>query len=149
MGWWKRKSIGEECIMSVTWEKGRGQVEVNQLQEFEDLYQVSFPATYKKLVSENNGGYPSKTLFTVENGREAVFESLINWDKTRKANIYFWHENLALNKVIPFGKDPFGNLICFDFNGYIDPTIKFWDHETGKVHFVSENFEEFLNALSD
>lgn len=118
-----------------------------QLDEFEAKYQISFPIAYKTLVIENNGDLPTKTLFNVSNGREAVFESLINWDQSRKVNIYFWMENLGLDNVVPFGKDPFGNLICFDFNESAKPTIKFWDHETGEIHAVSSDWDSFLRSL--
>jgi hypothetical protein len=135
--------------MTVEWKKGRGDVSLSQLGEFEAKYQVSFPDTYKALVVESNGGYPNKTLFNVSNGREAVFESLINWDQSRKANIYFWMDTLNLDKVVPFGKDPFGNLICFDFRESVKPSVKFWDHEIGEFYAVSSDWHIFLDSLSE
>lgn len=134
--------------MSVTWEKGRGQVNIKQIQEFESLYKVSFPEMYKKIILVSNGGYPSKTLFDLDNGREVVFESLINWDKARKANFYFWLDNLDIENIVPFGKDPFGNLICFDFSTQENPVIKFWDHETNDFYVIAESFDDFLNKLN-
>lgn len=134
--------------MSLEWKKGRGEMSSLQLDEFEEKYQISLPDAYKALVVENNGGYPTKTLFNVSNGREAVFEALINWDKSRKANIYFWMENLGLDGVVPFGRDPFGNLICFDYRESAKPSIKFWDHETGEIYAVSSDLHAFLGSLS-
>ncbi|MEX9786594.1 MULTISPECIES: SMI1/KNR4 family protein [Providencia] len=135
--------------MPIQWEKGRGKMNPSQLDEFEVEYHISFPTDYKKLVIANNGGYPTKTRFNIENGREAIFESLINWDVDRKANIYFWMQNLKLDKVIPFGKDPFGNLICFDFRTSTEPSIKFWDHETDELYSISHNWGCFISSLRE
>ncbi|CJH30980.1 SMI1 / KNR4 family [Streptococcus pneumoniae] len=35
-----------------------------------------------------------------------------------------------VDKVYPFARDPFGNLLCFDYrNNPQSPTVVFWDHE--------------------
>lgn len=135
--------------MSLEWTKGRGEVNPVQLDEFEHKYEIKFPDTYKYLIEKNNGGSPTKNLFDVSNGREGVFESLINWDPARKANIYFWMDDLDENKIIPFGKDPFGNLICFDFRVSSIPSIIFWDHETGQYHLINNDWDTFISSLKE
>lgn len=135
--------------MSVEWIKGRGEVSSVQLDEFEEQYQISFPDDYKTIVSKYNGGYPSATLLDLPTGREVVFDSLINWDQSRKANIYFWMNCLGLSKTVPFGKDPFGNLFCFCFSNSSNPHIKYWDHETGEFHMISNNWKSFTESFHE
>lgn len=130
------------------WSGARGDVTVEQISDFENMHKVVFPESYKSLVLKQNGGFPSKNLFVSAEGRESVFESLINWDKSRKANIFFWTEIVNRTKVIPFGKDPFGNVICFNFNYGKNPEIQFWDHETSELIPVASTFEFFLEKLT-
>ena len=96
-----------------------------------------------------NGAYPDKNVFDFQGRKGCVFESLINWDKARKANFYFWLEVIENKKIIPFGKDPFGNVICFDFSTSKDaPQIVFWNHENGDVSPIANSFDSFLNILN-
>jgi hypothetical protein len=133
--------------MQLNWSKGRGASSVDDIKEFENAHEIEFPQKYKDIAIESNGGYPEKNIFDAGSRKECVFEALLNWDKSKKANIYFWVDVVDVPKIIPFGRDPFGNVICFDFSNSQDPKITFWDHEIGNFTFVSENFDLFLELL--
>lgn len=48
-------------------------------------------------------------------------------------------------KVIPFGCDPSGNYICFDYSeSEANPKIVFWYHE---VAVTEENLDEFEEEI--
>lgn len=58
--------------------------------------------------------------------------------------------------LIPFGETGGGDFICFDYrndNKTDNPPIVFWCHdadsEDGRVSFVANNFEEFINMLHE
>lgn len=134
--------------MNLQWEKGRGVVLASKIKEFEQENGVKLPDLYKEHVLTYNGGYPNKTTFRHSEGRECVFEALLNWDQSRKANIFFWNDVVNEKTLIPFGKDPFGNVICFNFLVVEEPSTVFWDHESNKTFFVSDNYKSFLEELN-
>lgn len=134
--------------IEMEWSGARGTVTLEEIRDFELAHQVVFPESYKSLVLQKNGGFPSRNNFVSAEGREAVFESLINWDKSRKANIYFWTEIVNKPKIVPFGKDPFGNVICFNFNYGRVPEIQFWNHETSELVPVASSFDFFIERLN-
>lgn len=133
--------------MNLTWRGARGSVSLEEIHAFEQRNLIEFPKSYKALVLANNGASPDQNVFDMPSAHECVFESLINWDVSRKANIYFWTGIINSNGVIPFGKDPFGNVVCFDFTKSREPQIVMWNHETGALPFVADNFDEFISRL--
>lgn len=135
--------------MSLQWLKPRGICRIEKIKELESKIGITFPPQYVELVTKFNGAHPSKKLFNSLDRKDCVFEELINWDESRKANIFFWIDLLKPCNVVPFGKDPFGNCICFDFSQKLGPGIVFWDHETNRVYKISESFAQFLNSLRE
>ncbi|MBO1580102.1 SMI1/KNR4 family protein [Bacillus sp. XF8] len=55
--------------------------------------------------------------------------------------------------IIPFARDPFGNLICFDYLAdKLSPTIVFWDHEEqgeAAIEIICHTFSELLDGVHD
>ena len=58
--------------------------------------------------------------------------------------------------LIPFGETGGGDFICFDYRNdknTTTPPIVFWCHdaysEEGRVSFIANNFEEFINMLHE
>jgi hypothetical protein len=135
--------------MSINWSSGRGTCTIAEIKEVELRLCISFPEPYVTLVTKANGAYPDKKVFDIEGRKSCVFESLINWDKSRKANFYFFLEIISNKNIIPFGKDPFGNLICFDFSNTGMTHIVFWNHENEEVSYIANSFESFLENLRD
>lgn len=134
--------------MSIAWGPARGNSNPAEITAFETKYRITLPTEYKKVIASNNGATSDKSIVNLEKSRGiVVFESLLNWDKERPANIYFWMESLKLNKIIPFGKDPFGNVFCFDFRVNREPAVVFWDHETEELHPISKNWDSFISSL--
>lgn len=51
-------------------------------------------------------------------------------------------------KLIPFAKDPFGNLLCFDYRyNEKSPKIVFYDCEETTITTVCDSFTELLERL--
>ena len=135
----------------LVWERSRGTFSLSILEKLEVEKSIVFPKEYKAILENYNGAHPSKSLVNIEGNREVVFESLLNWDSSRKANIFFWIECIeretGLSSLIPFGKDPFGNLFCFIFNKKENYEVVFWDHETNKLYRINDSFNSFLCNL--
>ncbi|MGN0974171.1 MAG: SMI1/KNR4 family protein [Bacilli bacterium] len=122
----------------------------NKIIEVERLFGFKLPDDYKNCVMENNGGFPEPNTFDCDDGRiEAVFNDLISFTD-EDLNIKMFSE-FSLKKLIPFGRDPFGNLLCFDYNENIDsPKVVFYNcEETGSTLItpVCQTFTDLLDRL--
>lgn len=105
--------------------------------EVEKLFGFQFPSDYKQCIIKNNGGYPEPNIFDSDDGRlEAVFNNLISFTDTN-INIKMFHE-FSSEKLIPFARDPFGNLLCFDYSKNVNsPHIIFYNTEESEIALIS------------
>ncbi|CAH2463216.1 SMI1/KNR4 family protein [Bacillus sp. S4] len=132
------------------WLFSGGSLAEDKIVEVESLFGFSLPDDYKKCVMENDGGYPEPNTFDCDSGRiEAVFNDLISLTD-EDLNIKMFSE-FAIQKLIPFGRDPFGNLICFDYRqNKNEPTVIFYNHEEqneSAIEPICNTFTELLNRL--
>lgn len=136
---------------------------------------IKFPKNYIECVKVNHGANVVPYCFDVE-GIERVFGSLLSFDEGSSDYIVTDYDNYRAtlsNGVIPFGIDPAGNLICFDYKNHNENLIViFWEHEgvwekeeliesegitveeaeeeaRGNVFYVASTFTEFLKKLYD
>jgi hypothetical protein len=112
-----------------------------------------FPETYIALASKFNGGYPRNNIFDAEGRPECVFSYLLGYPDELPEFFKAIRDRLP-KYIVPFGYDPFGNAICFDFRVAGEPKVVFWDHETKrsdakKLHSVADSFESFLQLLHE
>jgi len=114
---------------------------------------VKFPEDYKECVLEYNGGYPKPNVFKFENSEgEAVFNDLLSFtgDYSLEA-VYESSKSYLPADIIPFARDPFGNLICFDYRKEDNqPTLVFVDHEVqgeDPTYPICNTFTELLDKL--
>lgn len=98
----------------IKWIFTEGPLEEIKIDEVEKSFGFNLPDDYKQCVIENNGGFPEPNIFDCDDGRiEAVFNNLISYTN-KDLNIKMFTEFLS-QKIFPFAKDPFGNLLCFDY----------------------------------
>ncbi|MBF0780467.1 MULTISPECIES: SMI1/KNR4 family protein [unclassified Granulicatella] len=124
------------------------------LKRAERILDIIFPEDFKNVVLQYNGGYPVPNKFCLL-GNDEVFNNLISFNENEYDNVYEILEDLEgrlRRGIIPFGEDPFGNLLCFDFLN--NKSIVFWNHEidvssSSEVTFVADNFTEFLEMLHE
>ncbi|HEL1761160.1 TPA: SMI1/KNR4 family protein [Streptococcus suis] len=69
---------------------------------------------------------------------------LMKW-KNFKRNIII---NRLPSTLFPFGEDPFGNLLCFDYSD--NQSAVFWNHEMldnngQNTVFMAQSFTDFIN----
>lgn len=115
--------------------------------EVENSFGFNLPDDYKQCIKENNGGFPEPNNFDCEDGRiEAVFNNLISFTN-KDLNIKMFYE-FSSQKLIPFAKDPFGNLLCFDYRyNEKSPKIVFYDFEETTITPVCDSFTDLLERL--
>ena len=89
-----------------------------------------------------DSGYPRPKIFDVPGQDENVFSKLLTFDLESRNSIIQVYDDIKdrlPNKVYPFGKDSFGNHLCFDYRSNPEsPTVVFWDHEeeTWKKQYI-------------
>ena len=95
-----------------------------------------------------DGGYPRPKIFDIPNQDENVFSKLLTFDLESRNSIIQVYEDIKdrlVDKVYPFGKDSFGNHLCFDYrNNSQLPTIVFWEHEEEEIE---KQFILFVHLL--
>ncbi|MFD2214907.1 SMI1/KNR4 family protein [Metabacillus endolithicus] len=120
-----------------------------KLVEVEEKFGFTFPADFKQCVIYNNGGFPDPNVFDCDDGRiEVVFNNLISFTN-KDINIQMFYE-FSAQKLIPFARDPYGNLLCFDYRYNEDsPKVVFFiseDEETS-ITPVCDTFTDLINRL--
>ncbi|HFK1455575.1 TPA: SMI1/KNR4 family protein [Bacillus cereus] len=136
---------------------------------------VEFPKDYIECAKVNHGANVIPYCFDVE-GIERVFGALLSFDEESSDYIVRDYNNYRATlprDVIPFGIDPAGNLICFDYKNHEEnPIVVFWEHEDAwekealmesegimaeeaekiareNVFYVANTLTEFLSKLHD
>lgn len=124
---------------------------------------VKFPQDYLELMLQHNGGnvinsnfiYLDKYRKDIEIGSIGSMLHL-TWKEYPYDSILGLHSSppeFFPNGLVPFADDGGGNLTCFDYRKTKkDPPIVFWVHDDPEgedVHFIANNFEEFINILHE
>lgn len=95
-------------------------------------------------------------MFNIGSNREVTFNNLLSIDPDRSSNVLEIAKRNSdefSGKIIPFGRDPGGNLICFDYrSNEIDPTIIYYDHElepndSGNFVKIADSFTDLIDSL--
>jgi len=124
------------------------------ISEVEKKYGIVFPKDYKECVKQYNGGYPEPNVFDYDDGIQGVFNDLISFTNT-EMNMFMFYDFLneeLPQGIVPFGRDPFGNLLCFDYRyNTTNPSIVFFDHEDDEendvIFYVTDSYTDLLERL--
>ncbi|MCG8333544.1 MAG: SMI1/KNR4 family protein [Proteobacteria bacterium] len=128
--------------------------------KFEHKWNVKLPIEYKRFLIKYNGGYPSPDAFAIkEIEDESTVDKFLSLESGPHSNLDSY-VNTYIGRIpkdlLPIAHDPGGNLICIGIKGENFGIIYFWDHEFesddndpdySNVHFVANNFDEFLKEL--
>ncbi|MFW0767453.1 SMI1/KNR4 family protein [Trabulsiella odontotermitis] len=116
--------------------------------EFQQLVGKTFPDEFRDFYLENNGGYlpesvqPSPLLFSgfipIKYGRVPI-------EKTYYDLVDDFPE---LKNMIPFADDEGGNCFLLSLRDKDYGRIYIWLMDEKELGFVSQSFDEFINALS-
>ncbi|OAB38861.1 hypothetical protein PGLA_19575 [Paenibacillus glacialis] len=127
-----------------------GPVEENIMNTVEKSFGVSFLSDYKECVIKFNGGYPEPNKFDFDNGIQGVFNDLISFTNEDLNIQMFYNFNLDTftRGIVPFARDPFGNLLCFDYReSKKEPQIIFYNHEESDFVLICNSFTELLGRM--
>ena len=121
------------------------------LDELVSITKYDYPAEFKTFVLQYNGATPEADTFDTVNTCERVFNRLLSLNKSDIETVWnclgddaSWLIDGLDWRYVPFANDPFGNFICFDRT---NDHIVFWDHETGEIEEVADDFATFIDSL--
>ncbi|AXY08935.1 SMI1/KNR4 family protein [Bacillus thuringiensis LM1212] len=143
---------------NITWSfMSKTPVTNEEIQVVEQYLNIKLPNDFVACVKKYDGGYPNPKVFDVPGQDENVFSDLLTLhieDKYSIVQNYNSVKDRLVAKVYPFARDPFGNLLCFDYrNSTESPTVVFWDHEEENIeeaiYPVCSTFTELLASLRD
>lgn len=138
--------------MKIEWIQSKP-IDNETIEHTERYFGIKFPNDYKDCIKEVNGGYPTPDTFNFDGRNEAVLLCLLSLTSQQGniTEVYDLNSNVLPAGVYPFARDPFGNLICFDYRGDIEsPIIVFFDHELDSneaIYYVCNTFTELLESL--
>lgn len=117
---------------------------------------VRFPPDFVEVARRHQGAAPTPAAFPLADGSSSVFNNLLHFEKSPQAtnivNTRLDLEHLLPEGVIPFGVDPGGNYLCFDYRTSPDrPAVVFWAHDMpgGDTQRIAASFSELLQKLHD
>ena len=111
---------------------------------FEHSARFSFPEEFKSVITESNGGTPSKRTFRTNKGERYV-KTFLSFNKTDADNIwseYDWNKDRLNDKFVPFALDSANNPICFNKK---DRSVVLVTENA--VETISKNFNRFMTSL--
>ncbi len=143
---------------NINWIASGESIDRAVIDRYGEQLNVKLPEEYVGIALENNGAHPTLDVFDIKGREEAVFDSLLEFNPEAGPDIFQYYDilksNSGIDRLLPFARDPFGNLICFDYRETDNnPPIVFWDHEADSdageepLHFIANSFGEFLDML--
>jgi len=142
--------------------KTKKNITIEDILSLEKAYDFIFPNDIRDHYLTYNGGEPQKYIFRDEDGDEYVVQNLIPIKYTNQhgtGDLDFSLKNLRMDEIlptwlIPFAKDPSGNLFCFSINKDEEGAIYFWDHEyefgedpEEYVIYLTESIKRFIDSM--
>ncbi len=135
----EEKLTGRRSLMNWKYVK---QTKRENIDKVETLLKVSIPENLRNLILDANNGRPEQDTFDTETEQGKQFKKLLSYNHEDNENIYSCISLFEGTGLIPFADDPAGNFLCLDKGKVI-----FWNHETSKKEFVSEDLNTFINNL--
>lgn len=115
----------------------------NVFKEIENEYNIKIPDTLKRLIIDANGATPENYRVMVNN-TERVFSTVLSYNRGDDDSVYTTLDRLVKKGLLPFGKDPFGNIFCIELK---TNTVVLWDHEYDKTISSHSSLPSFINSL--
>lgn len=134
-------------MSKIKWKYTEKEISREYIEKVGIEFGIQFPNDYIECAIYNHGANAEPNCFDLGNNQK-IFAGLLSFNEESMENImevYSCIKKALPNKVIPFGCDPSGNYICFDYSeSEINPRIVFWYHE---IAVTKENLDEFEEEI--
>ena len=127
------KSINNEIIKTATNEV------MSKTNVTHERYKDQLDIFYSKVLKNQS------EFFRKANAKEAINKQF------NLVSIYEKFKDKLPRDIVPFARDPFGDMICFDYRISKIPSIVFWRVDKGKseesIDFICDTFSDLLSSL--
>ena len=119
--------------------------EVKIFDRIEKMCNCKLDIEFRQFIIANNAATPEHFNFMVGDRKE-VFGAVLNFNDgdPEGSSVMTALNVVTQKKLVPFGIDPFGNYICYDWK---TSHIIFWEHEQQKTSCIAKNLLEFIEGL--
>ncbi|MGM1019043.1 MAG: SMI1/KNR4 family protein [Bacillota bacterium] len=148
--------------MNIEFESSFKPIKNQELETFEETYNLILPNDYKNFLLYHNGGKTVRRRFETQD--KTITSSIMLFlplSKETENNLENYYKKYTVGKIIPsnfipIGVDPADSLICLSINGENQGTVYFCDMDYFEednelkqefIKLVSPNFSEFVNSL--
>lgn len=126
-----------KTVEKITWKYVKPLKDKELVSDFLKKHKVTLPTDMIQCVVENNGGRPSKYVFSTNERDEYVFQSLFSYNPGDKCTIYDVYPSLfGKTTLYPIGLESSGNIVCYDRKV---KTYVLWNHENNKCEIILLN----------
>lgn len=159
----------------IKWKFADREISSEHIEKVGNELGIKFPKDYIECAIYNHGANVEPNCFDLGRNQK-IFGGLLSFNEESIENIekiYSYIKDALPDKVIPFGCDPSGNYICFDYmESETNPKIVFWYHEIAvtegrlddsdketlrtntledlqrkRLYYIANSFTEFINSL--
>ena len=116
--------------------------DMKAIDNFEKENGLTLPESYKKIVSQYNGGYPASNSIRLTEKEETDIKLFLSYNSGDIETVYTAFPFFSERGLIPFATDSAGNYFCFD-----NEKVVFWEHEEDQIISVANNFPAFMDKL--
>ncbi|SFT04260.1 SMI1/KNR4 family protein [Marininema halotolerans] len=142
-------------MKSINWEDPDEPINDNDILEVEKLLGFSFPLDYVEIAKQYHGATIEPSRFNYgEEGFRGYIDSMLSFDSEeyesiQRLSLEFLKNRDMPDKVVPFGMDAAGNLICFDYSkNSRNPCVVYWLHEENRLAYICNTFTDLINKLN-
>jgi hypothetical protein len=119
-----------------------------ELDRAEKAIGVAFPPAYAEFLKKYDGGSFVECVFHGSNAGSLIVNScfsLCGWNGDPLEEAAEYMKEFLPRGSVPFADDPGGNVFFLDVTK--GGQVWFWEHESRTLHYLSEGFREFAEAL--
>jgi hypothetical protein len=143
---------------ALRWKRAGEPLDETELQRLELELGVTLPPSYRECVRVFHGATPTPQGFDFTDQKLGQMGSCFSLlleiaevgNETIRQYLKSYAEDLPIG-LMPFGRDPGGDLMCFDYQvSKTKPSVVYWHHERmgdDSVTLLTNSFDEFINSL--
>lgn len=131
----------------IKWEYSKKLNDSNTIDKFEKKYSIEFPLFLKKIMSENNGGFPTPYMCTLYDEEENDFNKLLSFNEEDDDSIFDVADYFIPKGYIPFGCDSYSGYYCLHENYVVYVNLVHDDINLNDEYILSEKVEDFFDSL--
>lgn len=123
-----------------------------EIRKFEEKYKITFPQLYLLFLEKYNGGNTPKTTFKINGVSSDIRAFYCFGNMSKDEDFSFLVKNNLLENFLdenfcPIATDSLGNQIVIGIGKDNNGEIYFFDEETSKYTYLSENLREFFTEV--